>query len=258
MLEDCTAPSSSKEFHACCWGRAEGSGEVYPPRLNLEVNVPAVQLVGYQTSQREIQDLYHEVYLLKRLLSPPPCGPYWIEEAIKDILSSLRSCLQRWGGTTMLEEGQRGAAMAALQLSCQTGIPTWWSPPGGQGGSWAGIGGCLHAGVKYWQTEPGSRWHPTLMPPSHSCCWGRSLDRHEKSPSWHRPERHVTFCDPEEGMPLGKRPHRESQGHLTRAQLERGIVGPCPPEGQNWNVSERCPQPAGAPQISRVTHWNHQ
>ena len=59
------------------------------PRLNPGADVPAIQLVGYQTSQ-EIQDLYHEVYLLKRLPVPLPCRPKWMEEAIKDIPSSLR------------------------------------------------------------------------------------------------------------------------------------------------------------------------
>ena len=40
-----------------------------------EVDVPAIQLVGYQTSQEEIRDLFHKVYMLKRLPSPPPFGP---------------------------------------------------------------------------------------------------------------------------------------------------------------------------------------
>ena len=75
----------------------------------------------------------------------------------------------------------------------------------------------------------------------HSQGWGRSLDRHERSPSWHRLERHVTCWNPEVETPLGKRPHRESQGHLTRVQLERGDVGPpaCP-KAWNWNISENC------------------
>ena len=62
------------------------------PSLNLEADVPIIQLVGYQTSQKEIRDLYHEVYLLRRLPALPPSGSQWREEAIQDILSSLRSC----------------------------------------------------------------------------------------------------------------------------------------------------------------------
>ena len=34
------------------------------PRPDPDADVPAIQLVGYQTSQKEIRDLYHEVYLL--------------------------------------------------------------------------------------------------------------------------------------------------------------------------------------------------
>ena len=46
----------------------------------------------------------------------------------------------------------------------------------------------------------------------HNCShhWGRSLERCERSPSQHRPERHVTFCNLAERMPLGKRSQGES------------------------------------------------
>ena len=66
-------------------------------RLDLKANLPAIQLVGYQTPQKEIQDLYHEVYLLSRSPSLPPCGPQLRKEAIQDILSLLRNHLWRWG-----------------------------------------------------------------------------------------------------------------------------------------------------------------
>ena len=45
------------------------------PRLDPEVDVPAVQLVGYQTHREDIGDLFHQVYMLKRLPRPPLCGP---------------------------------------------------------------------------------------------------------------------------------------------------------------------------------------
>ena len=90
------------------------------PRPNPEADVPAIQIVGYQTSQKEIQDLQHKVYLLRRLPGPPACGPSWVEGAIQDILSSIRNCLQREEGTAMSEESQRGASAATLQPSHQT------------------------------------------------------------------------------------------------------------------------------------------
>ena len=58
------------------------------PRLDPEVDVSVVQLVGYRTSCEEIRGLFHKIYMLKSLPSPPPCGPKWMEKATRDILSS--------------------------------------------------------------------------------------------------------------------------------------------------------------------------
>ena len=74
-----------------------------------------MQLVGYQTSHKEIRDLYHDIYLLKRSPSSLPCMPQWRQEAIQDILSSLWSHLHRQGSMTMLEEDQQGATVPAPQ-----------------------------------------------------------------------------------------------------------------------------------------------
>ena len=52
-----------------------------------------MELVGYQTSHKEIWDIYHSVYLLRRSPGLPPCKSQWRREAIHDILSSLRSWL---------------------------------------------------------------------------------------------------------------------------------------------------------------------
>ena len=139
---------------------------------DLKANIPTLQLVGYQTSQKEIQDIYHEVYLIRRLPGPLPCRPQWREEAIQNILSSLRSHLQRWGSPPCWR--RTNAVLLQLPLAhLQPGIPiqvpwerklTWWGPSRGQRGSPAGVGSCLHAGVKYWKTEPGSRECPTPIP----------------------------------------------------------------------------------------------
>ena len=130
-----------------------------------------------------------------------------------------------------------------------------------------GIGGCPHAGIEYWKTEPGSRDIQHQCPHSHSsnCLWSRSLDghersldRHERSPSWHRPERHVTFCNPEVELILSERSYRGPWGHSTGAQLERGNGGPCPSDGQKWYVPRRCPWPTWTLEIEWVIFWNHQ
>ena len=172
-----------------CWGHWHGL-----PRLNLEADVPTVQLVGYQTSQKETQDLYHEVYLLKRLPSTAPCRP------------SCQMESWSWGRDYQCDEALQEAREAH-----------WWALEAAH---------MLELNIDRLSQEVDGIQHQ--CPHSHSCHWGRSLDRCERSPSQHRWERHVTFCNPEERMPLGKRPHRESWGHLIRAQLERGDVGHLP------------------------------
>ena len=56
------------------------------PQLNLEAGVPAIQLVGPETSKEELQELYLEVYKLHRLPESPPGEPALLEE----VLSSLK------------------------------------------------------------------------------------------------------------------------------------------------------------------------
>ena len=53
-----------------CHGRQAGL-----LRLDPEADVPAIQFVGFQTSIEEIGELFHQVYLLKRLPEPLACGP---------------------------------------------------------------------------------------------------------------------------------------------------------------------------------------
>ena len=69
-------------------------------------------------------------------------------------------------------------------------------------------------------------WCPLSL--SGSCLQSRSLDRHERSLSQCRPERHVTFCHPEAEPILGEDPYGEPQGHLTQAWVERGEEDPIP------------------------------
>ena len=66
------------------------------PRPDSEVDLPAMKLMGYWTFHKDIQDLYQNVYLLRRFPGLPPCRPQQRKEVIWDILSSLRNCLHRW------------------------------------------------------------------------------------------------------------------------------------------------------------------
>ena len=64
--------------------------------------------MGYQTPHKEIWDLYHSVYLLRRSPGLPPCGPQQRREAIHDILSSLRNQLHQRVYPIAAKEDTRG------------------------------------------------------------------------------------------------------------------------------------------------------
>ena len=245
-LRGLTAPSSCTVFsymplgrdgkkwrfiHQGCWQSL--------PRPDPEESLSAIWLLGYRTSQKEIQDLYHEVYLLRRSPSPMPCGPQLREEAIQDVLSLLMSQLQSLEGATLQEEDQYGAAAATYQP---------FSQPEGQSRSrerrrqhdkalqeareahqqaleaahWLELDierlsqGAGNVQCQYPHGHSGSHWQ------------SKSPDRWEMSPSWCRPERHVTFCEPEVKPFSGGGPHEEPRGHLPQAWMRRGVEGLLP------------------------------
>ena len=55
------------------------------PKLDPEADISTVQLVGPQTSKKEIESLYYEVYKLWRLPESPPGEP----ELMGEVVSSL-------------------------------------------------------------------------------------------------------------------------------------------------------------------------
>ena len=55
------------------------------PQLNPEVGIPAIQLVGLESTKEELLELYLEVYKLHRLAGSPPGELAILEE----VLSSL-------------------------------------------------------------------------------------------------------------------------------------------------------------------------
>ena len=74
----------------CHWGC---QGSVREP--NSEADQSALHLIGYHTSQKELRDVYHSVYLLNRAPGFPSCGEVKRRRAIQEILSSLWDRLQR-------------------------------------------------------------------------------------------------------------------------------------------------------------------
>ena len=202
------------------------------PRPDPEANLPTIQLVGYWTSWKEIWDLYHEVYLLRRLPGHCHAGPSWGQRYIGHLVlteklfaevgrhchtggpmqcchccpwpvchpeSWSRSCDRR----NPHDEGLWEAHQQALEVTCR-----------------------LELYIERLSQEAGSvqHWHPCS--PSGSHLQSRSLDRCKRSLSQHRSERHVTLCNPEVELILGKRSYGEAQGHSTWTQMERGEEGP--------------------------------
>ena len=55
------------------------------PQLNPEVGVPAIELVGPETSREELLEIYLEVYKLHRLPGSPPGEPAIAEEVLAAI-----------------------------------------------------------------------------------------------------------------------------------------------------------------------------
>ena len=87
-----------------------------------------MELVGYQMSQREMWDIYHSVYLLRRTPGTPSCGEREGRRAIHDILASLTVRLQRQTQPAATEEwarmGQEGTYEVALWVACHRALET--------------------------------------------------------------------------------------------------------------------------------------
>ena len=60
-----------------CWGHWQ-----HMPQLDPEVGMPAVKLVGSETSREELLEIYLKVYKLHRLPGSPPGEPAILEEVL--------------------------------------------------------------------------------------------------------------------------------------------------------------------------------
>ena len=101
-----------------------------------EVGQSAMELVGYQTSRKEIQDIYQSVNPLGRPPGLPSCGDQLRRKMIWDILSSLEDQLHRCGylatagGDPEPQEGwqsrpnRQESYKEALRAACQRVLDT--------------------------------------------------------------------------------------------------------------------------------------
>ena len=94
-----------------------------------------MELVGYQTSRRQMRDIYHSMYLLRRSPGSPSCREQQRRRAVQDILSSLMVRLQRQTLSAAAEglgppEGEgvgldhQGYYKVALRVACQRVLET--------------------------------------------------------------------------------------------------------------------------------------
>ena len=127
-----TAEQGQKEAeHMVCWGCQGSTSEP-----NLEAGHSTMELVGYQTSHKEIQDIYQSVYLLRRPLGLPSCEDQLRRRTICDILSSLKGQLHqhRYPATTgedpeseeewLPRPNRRESYEEALRAACQRALNT--------------------------------------------------------------------------------------------------------------------------------------
>ena len=91
MFQHASEQGWKEAEHMVHWGRQHGL-----PKLDTKADVSAIQLVGPQTSRKEIEFLYYKVYKLWWLLGSPPREP----KLIAEVVSSLDDC-QGWKRSDM-------------------------------------------------------------------------------------------------------------------------------------------------------------
>ena len=151
----------------CRWVWAERSGMVNsmqppagPPKARLWVRCDCCPAggVGYQMSSEEIGDLYQQIYALKRLPRPPPCGPERAQKITAKIMSSLKDCLRQRTGEQSGGGGDPESASTHPSCHCN------WASQRGRwdtSGEWelaearkpiSGPGSCCHTGGMHRET----------------------------------------------------------------------------------------------------------
>ena len=201
------AESGQKEVECMvCWG---STSEPDP-----EAGHSTMELVGYQTSHKEIQDIYQSVYLQWRPPGLHSCGDQLRRRTIWDILSSLKDQLHRHGypATTgedpkpQEEWGSRPNRWEpyeeALRAACQRALDTTETLQGD-------IERLSQRVRDRWQTrsqtcsQSHSKSHSRSRSRSHSRAHSQShpqsgsQSRRPRSPNGPLPGRRVTFREPE-------------------------------------------------------------
>ena len=88
MFTHAEATRQKERDHAICQGCQQPA-----PEGDLSVEVPAVELMGFKTTQEEIQRVYNEVYQLKRAPGAEPCNVEMVVNIHQEILGSIKEHL---------------------------------------------------------------------------------------------------------------------------------------------------------------------
>ena len=194
-----------------CWAHWGSASEP-----NLEAGHSAMELVGYWTSHKEIQDIYQSVYLLRRPLGLPSCGDK-LRRTIRDILSSLTDCLHRHGYPATTREdpeseeewqprpNRQEPYEESLRAACQRALDTTKVLRGDierlswrtRGTSWTHSRTCSSSHSRSHtrsRSRSQSRSHSRTHSQSHPQSGSQS--RQPRSPSGPPPGRRVTFREP--------------------------------------------------------------
>ena len=216
-------------------------------RPDPEADIPAIKLVGYWTSHKEIRDLYHSVYLLRRSSSPPPCGTQWRER------QSKTSC-PLWGAVCIGRDTLPPPRKMHEGLLWLLPIQYVHGNPGlGLGGGKTHMiqpsestEGCPHVGMWHWEAKLGvdSSSHPQ----------SQSLDKCLRSPSRHRLERRVTFWEPEVEPDPSERPYRGPQGCSLGIPLDSNGF-PHLPKGRRHYIAWSCQYPTQTLAVGGLPAW---
>ena len=176
-----------------CWGSAS--------EPNLEAEYSAMELVGHQTSHKEICNIYHSVYLLRRPPGLSPCDGQQRRRAICNILSSLTSQLHQHECPATIQEGQesyeevlRAAHQKALETAEVLQGDLKRLNQGMRDTPQTHSGSCSRSHT--WRRgRSQSRSHGRACSQSHPRCGSQS--RQPRSPGWPPSGRRVTFREPE-------------------------------------------------------------
>ena len=201
-------------FYWGCWGSV--------PESDPRADQSAMELVGYQTSRKEMRDIYHSMYLLRRSPGSTSCGEWQRRRTIQDILSSLTVWLQRQTHPATTrdlspQEGewvgldQQGSYEVALWVAHQRALETaeaLQSDLKRLGSEWRRRSQA-HSHI---QSRSRSRTHSRNWSRTHSrgqsrncaradsqsCSCGDLWGIHPQSPDKPSPRRRVSFHDPKD------------------------------------------------------------